>query len=127
MTRSVELHDLMWAQVSAAAKKEPSQNTSLMVQSINSVIDIHENRITSALRNRIPFKIWATLIAISGLTMLTLGTQAGLTQARRFIAVVPLTLAFGALLTVVIDLDRPISGKLRVSQQAIIELQEKMK
>ena len=54
LKKSIETHNLLWAQVSSAAVEHPSTNTSLMIQAINDVIDIHEKRVTGALRNRIP-------------------------------------------------------------------------
>ncbi len=127
ITRSVELHGLLWTQVSYVAKKEPNTNTGLLIQSINKVIDMHEKRITAALRNRIPGSIWLTLLAISSLTMMTMGSQAGLSKSRRLVAVIPLVMAFSALTTVVVDLDRPQKGLIKVSQQAMINLQNSMK
>ncbi|MGB6019549.1 MAG: hypothetical protein WBF77_08125 [Sulfurimonadaceae bacterium] len=126
ITRSVELHGLLWSEVSSAAKKDPNTNTGLLIQSINKVIDMHEKRITAALRNRIPGSIWLTLLAISALAMMTIGSQAGLSKSRRLVAVIPLIMAFAALTTVVVDLDRPQKGLIKVSQEAMIDLQSNM-
>ncbi|MEA3372398.1 MAG: hypothetical protein U9Q62_01785 [Campylobacterota bacterium] len=126
IARSVELHELLWAQVSSAAKKEPNINTGLLLQSINNVIDMHEKRLTAALRNRIPGSIWLALLAISALTMITMGAQAGLSKSRRLVAVIPLIMAFAALTTVVVDLDRPQKGLIKVGQQTMINLQSSM-
>ena len=121
--RSVDIHKLLWDVVSTAAVKAPSVNTSLMVQSLNEVIDMHEKRLNAALGNRIPGSIWISLIIISVFTMVTLGTHTGLTSKRGLIAVVPLSLAFAALLVIVVELDRPQRGLITVSQQAMINLQ----
>ena len=126
ITRSVELHGLLWTQVSYVAKKEPDTNTGLLIQSINKVIDMHEKRLTAALRNRIPTSIWLALFAISALTMMTIGSQAGLSKSRRLVAVIPLVMAFAALATVVVDLDRPQKGMIKVGQQAMVSLQSSM-
>lgn len=126
IAESVDIHGLLWAQVSSAAKAAPDTNTSLMIQSINDVIDMHEKRLTDALRNRIPGIVWVALVAIIALTMITLGTQVGLTGKRRLVAVIPLILAFAVLLTLVVDLDRPQSGLITVGQQAMVDLQKGM-
>ncbi|MEE8589305.1 MAG: hypothetical protein V3S80_08195 [Sulfurimonadaceae bacterium] len=126
IVRSVELHKLLWTQVSSAAEKEPNTNTGLLIQSINKVIDMHEKRLTAFFHNRIPGSIWLTLLAISSLTMMTMGSQAGLSKSRRLVAVIPLVMAFSALTTVVVDLDRPQKGLIKVSQQAMISLQSSM-
>jgi purine-cytosine permease-like protein len=106
---------------------DPSTNTALMIQSVNNVIDMHEKRVTAALRNRIPSSIWIALVAISVLTMITMGTQIGLTGKRRLVAVIPLALAFAVLVVLVVDLDRPQKGLITVGQQAMVDLQDNMR
>lgn len=126
IAESVEIHDLLWAQVSSAARARPDTNSALVVQSVNDVIDMHEKRLTDALRNRIPSIVWVALSAIIALTMITLGTQAGFTGKRRLVATIPLILAFAVLMTLVVDLNRPQSGLIKVSQQSMIDLQDSM-
>ncbi len=126
IAQSVELHGFLWAQGSAAAKAMPNTNTAMLIQSINNVIDAHEKRLTAALRNRIPISIWVTLLAISFMTMATIGIKAGFSESRSLIAVLPMILAFAALTTLIVDLDRPQEGLLKVGQEAMISLQKSM-
>lgn len=126
IAKATDLHRLLWVQVSSAAKATPNTNTSLLVQSINNVIDMHQNRVTAAVSNRITGSIWLTLITISALTMVTVGFQAGYSRSRRLIAVIPMALAFAALTTVIADLDHPQKGSIKVGQQAMISLQSSM-
>ena len=97
-----------------------------MIQSINDVIDMHEKRVTAALRNRIPSSVWIALIAITVLTMITMGMQVGLTGKRRSVAVIPLSLAFAVLVTLVVDVNRPQRGLITVGQQSLVDLQSSM-
>ena len=122
--RSTELQQLLWYQVVLAAKENPTMLNILIVQSINEIIDIHEKRMTAVLRERIPRNIWLTLYAITAFSMITMGSQGGLSQTRRLIQVIPAVLAFSALITLVVDLDRPAElGLIKVSQQAMFDLQ----
>jgi hypothetical protein len=123
LVRSITIHGLLWNQAVAAALAEPTTNTALVIESINDVIDMHQKRVAAALQNRIPGSIWVALSVISVLTMTTIGTQVGLSRKRRLIAVIPLSLALAALVILVVDLDRPGDGLIRVGQQAMIELQ----
>ncbi len=123
LLRNAQLLEQMWSNISHIAVSSPNTNTSLLVQSINDVIDMNEKRLTGALHNRIPGSVWLALMAITSLTMLTMGLQVGLDGRRRFIAIVPLSLAFAVLVTLVVDLDRPQGGMIRVGQQAMIDLQ----
>ena len=124
--RSLEIQDSLWAQVVKAARHNPGRCVLLVVRAVNRVIDVHEKRMAAALRARIPRSIWIALLAISALTMLTMGTQGGLAETRRLIAVIPLILAFAVLTTLVVDLDRPQRGLIKVSQQEMVDLQRKM-
>lgn len=126
VVKSVETYNLLWAQGTQAARESPDTNTALMIQSINDVIDMHEKRVIGAIHYRIPSSVWLSLVAITALTMITMGTQAGLTGRRRLVAVIPLVLAFSALFTLVVDLNRPQSGLITVGQQAMLDLQDSM-
>jgi hypothetical protein len=127
MTRSLELHRLLWSQATSVARENPTVLDARLVQSIVDIINIHEKRLTAATRNRIPGSIWLTLYAIAAFAMITMGSQTGLAGTRRLIQVIPLVLAFTALITLVADLDRPAElGLIRVSQEAMINLQKNM-
>ena len=123
---SEEIHELLWTRVYRAARASPDTNTQLAVASINEVIDMHTKRAMAALFTRIPASIWLALLAISTFCMLTMGVQIGFTGKRRLVAVIPMLLAFAVLVTLVVDLDRPQSGLIRVSQQATTDLQKSM-
>lgn len=126
LLRSVEIHRLLWLQVKSAAKTNPNTNTSLMVQSINEVIDMHENRVTAGLHDKIPTSIWITLFAISAMAMLTIGMEFGLGESRRIIVIIPMMLAFAALTTLIVELNRPQEGMIKVGQESMISLQKSM-
>jgi hypothetical protein len=126
LVRSVEIHGLMWAQAASAANARPNTNTALMIQSINDVIDLHERRVTGAIRNRIPGSVWVALLLITTLTMITMGMYVGSAGQRRLGAVLPVSLAFAALVTLVVDLNRPQSGLITVGQQSMVELRRNM-
>ncbi|WP_368565218.1 hypothetical protein [Pseudoxanthomonas sp. UTMC 1351] len=125
-TRSLDIHDLLWAQVSSVAVDDRSAVMSLVIASINDVIDMHEQRLAGSLRARIPGSVWFGLMLIAVLTMGMIGLQIGLTGKRRLVAIVPLSLAFAVLATLVVDLNRPRGGFITVGQQAMLDLQTTM-
>ena len=126
LDRSVEIHRLLWKEVSLVAKESPNTNTSLLVQAINEVIDIHEKRIKAALHDKIPRSIWLTLMAISAIAMLTLGIEAGYSGHRRLVVIIPLVLAFAALIALIAEVDKPQEGLIVVGQDSMISLQKSM-
>lgn len=126
LQESNKLHGLLWAQVVEAVRARPDPVTSAMAADIVEVADVHEIRKAAATHSRIPGSIWIGLVAITFLAMTTLGIQVGLNGKRRLVAMVPMSMAFAMLVTLVVDLDRPQSGLITVSQEAMLDLQETM-
>lgn len=126
LDQSEQIHNRLWAQVSAAALAVPDTNSQLAVESINEIIDMHTKRAMAALFTRIPTSIWLALLAISTFCMVTMGIQIGFSGTRRLVAVIPMLFAFSVLVTLVVDLDRPQGGLIRVGQQAMTDLQRSM-
>jgi hypothetical protein len=125
--QSVGLHELLWAQAKSAADKQPNSiMVGVFVQSLNELIDLHAQRIMVGLRSRIPLVIWSGLYGLALLGMTSVGYQAALTTTRRSPVMLVLVLAFSVVLLLIADLDRGQEGLLRVSQQALIDVQNSM-
>ena len=91
------------------------------------MIDLHSIRITAGNRNRIPKSIIVTLYFVAVLTMMLMGNQAGLSGIRTLVARFALILAFASVMLLITELDRPGKTMMKVSQQAMIDLQASMK
>jgi hypothetical protein len=126
IARSEALHELLWAQASAAAKGQSSIMTGLFIQSLNNVIDLHAKRVLVGIRSRLPVVIWAGLFGLAMLGMSAVGYQAALSATRRSPAMLGLVLAFAVVLFLIADLDRGQEGLLQVNQHALIDLQKTM-
>jgi hypothetical protein len=126
IARSEELHERLWSQAVAAAQKSPTPITGLFIQSLNEMIDLHAKRIQIGMRSRIPSSIWVVLFALALLGMAAVGYQSGLSATRRSPAMLGIVLGFAGVLFLIADLDRGYEGFLRVSQQAMIDLQKSM-
>jgi hypothetical protein len=100
--------------------------TGLFIQSLNEVIYLHAKRLLVGVRSRIPMSIWVGLFALALIGMASMGYQAGLSGTRRSPAMFFLALAFAGVLFLIVDLDRAQEGLLRVSQQAMTDLQRTM-
>lgn len=125
--KSEELHNRLWSVAVAATEKERSAITSLFIQALNQVIDIHAERVMAGLRSRVPGAIWVVLYILAILAMVILGYHAALVNSRRSLVVIALILGFSSVLFLIADLDRPGQGTLQVSQQAMIDLRNSMK
>jgi hypothetical protein len=127
IARSEELHNELWAlSVSLAKENSGSIFAGLFVDSLNKVIDSHSKRLTAGIRNRIPMSIGITLYFVAILTMTLMGYQAGLTGIRTLVARFALILAFASVMLLITELERPGKTMIKVSQQAMIDLQASM-
>ena len=112
----------MWTEVSTPAINSPNKMSALVVQAVNNIIEIHQKRLRMGLHTRIQAGIWLALFAISFLTMMVIGVQTGLQNKRHMIAILPLSLTFTVLVTLVLDLNQPQNGMIKVSQDGMVEL-----
>lgn len=126
--RSEELQVEIWKQVESLAQNEPQTVLhSLLIQSLNSVFDVHEQRTSVALKNRVPHSLWGVLTGLLILSMLGIGYFSGAKGNRNPIASTGLALSFSLVLALIADLDRPVGGLLKSDQTPMVELAEKMR
>lgn len=127
IAKSEALHTALWAQAKEVADQDShSIITGLFIQSLNEVIDLHSKRLLLGLHNRIPEGVWLVLYGIAILAMAALGYQEGLSGSRRTLAVGALAMTFTIVMMLIVDLDQPSRGMLRVSQGTLVELQKSM-
>jgi hypothetical protein len=128
VVQSEEFHGQLWVQATAAAEKSPNSIiTGVFIQSLNEVIDLHAKRVMVGIRSRIPIVIWGGLFGLAVLGLTSVGYQAGLSTTRRSPAMLGLALAFSVVIALIADLDRGQEGLLRISQQALIDVQTTMR
>jgi hypothetical protein len=122
--RSVELHAELRAITAAVAQSGHSPDlVSSFGESVNEIISLHETRVVAGLYARVPDTIVVLLLAGSALSLAMVGYSGGLNRRRSVLSAVVMIVALGAVTTLVIDLDRPQDGFLRVSQQALLDVQ----
>jgi hypothetical protein len=126
MAKSEELLNRLWAVAVTSAEKEKTVITSLFIQSLNQVIDLHSTRVMAGVRSRVPGIIWIVLYLLLILAMVMLGYQSGLVKSRRSIAVLALVLGFSSVLYLIADLDRPGQGMLKTNQETMTDLRRSM-
>jgi hypothetical protein len=129
IARSEAIHRELWSLAASAAAHEPrSVAAGLVIESLNEVIDLHAKRVLVASRSRIPSVIFGALYLVAAMATLSIGYQAGLSDSRRSFAVVPLVVAFAAVLALITELDRPLVHQdlLKVSQQALSDVRASM-
>jgi hypothetical protein len=124
---SQEILTKLWT-ISEGVAKTTDQGdlVSLYLDSLNETIDLHETRITAGLYSRVPETVLLLLIVGSALSIGMVGYSAGLTERRSLLSAVVLAIALGAVIMILVDLDRPREGFIQVSQQPLIDLQQQI-
>jgi hypothetical protein len=125
--RSNEILTELWAIAEGVARTtDKGDLVALFIESLNNTIDLHETRITAGIYARVPETVVLLLIGGSALTLGMVGYSAGLTRRRSLLSAIVLVLVLGAVIMIVVDLDRPREGFIQVSQQPLIDLQRQI-
>lgn len=121
------VQDELWAHATAVAEVERnSEIDALYIASLNDLIALHTKRVVFATQYRIPLLLWVVLGFVSALGMAAVGYQFGLSGGRSIFAAAILAVGFSAVILLIHELDRPLHGWIRVSQQPMIQLQHDM-
>ncbi len=127
LRRSEELQHELWLQVEAGGQQDSHSITlGLFAEAVNGLIDIYLERLGVSFRQRIPWTSWAALYVLAVLTMFQFGYRSGLGASRSHVASAALALSFSMVLYLVADLDHPRQGLVTVSQQAMVDLQQRI-
>ena len=98
----------------------------IYIESLNDMIDLGETRLTAIVYARVPETVIWLLFLGAALTLGMVGYHAGLHRHRSLVSAVVLVIVLGAVITLVVDLDRPRHGFLQVSQQPLIDVQRQI-
>ena len=127
LARSAEIHAALWSIAEELARTTPESDVlALYIESLNDTIDFHSTRLTAGLYARVPETVLFLLFAGSGLTLGMVGYGAGLLRRRGLITAAAMIIVVGAVITLVVDLDRPREGLLTINQQPFIDLQRQV-
>ena len=123
IAESERLQREVWSRAANQARAEPrSIPTGLLLQSLNEMIDLHASRIGAA-RNHIPSTVLTALILVAFAAMAWVGASFGSTGRRGMVTTLILSALIAFVITVIVDLDQPRAGLIRVSQRALLDLQ----
>ena len=89
---------------------------------LSDLVNVNQTRVTSAIYSRVPDTLLLLLFFGSALSLAMIGYGAGLKRQRSIVSAIVLILALGTVLVLVVDLDRPQDGLIRVSQVPLIDV-----
>lgn len=125
--RSEEIHRALWTQAEALASLDRSSEVyALFTSSLNDVINLHNKRATVLLHYKVPPIIMWVLYFIAFFSMMILGYQFGISGKANFVVDLSLALIFSAVMWLILALDRPEEGFLKVNQQPLLSLQKQI-
>jgi hypothetical protein len=122
LARASAIQNELWKVAADGASGRRDPVSALFVATLNDTIDLSEKR-TAALENRIPAAAWMLLIFMSSAASALVGTGATV-RSRALLFVLPLVV--GAALTLILDLDSPRSGFVRVHQGSMERVAQQM-
>jgi hypothetical protein len=127
MVESEQLRNRMWKIAEALAKRNARTWTAAWyIESMTNITRLNTQRMTAGLHSRVPLAVWGGLGLIAVLSMLAVGYQAGLSNTLRAFPTAMLVLSFAVIITLIVDLDRPQGGLIRVGQSALTDVQRTM-
>ena len=125
--RSEALFEEMWQQAAGlTAEDKVTPIHGLLIQSLNDINDIHQERIYAGVRNRIPPTIWIALYVVLALSMAGMGFNSGIKGSRTPLPSAALALSFSMVFFLIADLDRPKDGLLVSDQSILQQLSERL-
>ena len=120
---SETIQDQLWETAVESAGRNPTPVMSLVLQSINDVIDLHQMRIAVNYYHRMPNILWISLLGLTIIAMVIGGYHSGLTGGKRSVtATLSFALSFSLVLFLTVALDRPGNQVSTVTQDALIDV-----
>jgi hypothetical protein len=120
--QAARLQTEFWTRMAAYAQQDPNPVTAgLLLQSLNQAIDVGEAR-WMAFQNHVPESVIYVNAAVGLLSAMLVGYSFGVNGRRNIFSMCVLAVCITLVLAVIIDLDRPRSGYIRVSQQPMVDL-----
>jgi hypothetical protein len=124
--RSEQILQTLWPAGSRNIEGQPpTVLDSLMFQALNEVIDLHTERL-AAYEYRIPQIILWLLFVVATMAMAMTGFSSGLSGRRSLFFTSTLAVLVAAVIMVILDLDHPRRGLIRVSQRSMIQLRDSL-
>jgi hypothetical protein len=123
--QGAQLQSQLWSVATGWAIKDRSVNASLLLQSLNQSIDLEATRWTT-FWGHVPPSVICLNAVIAMLAAGMLGYGFGLIGKRHIASIVLLAVSITGVLGVIVDLDRPWQGFIKVSQQPMIDLQKQV-
>jgi hypothetical protein len=124
---STHLQEAFWERAAAYAQKDANPvRAGLLLESLKEVIQVDAAR-WAAFQDHVPGAVIYVIAVVGLLSVMVVGYTFGLSGLRQPFSIYMLSLAITLVLTIIVDLDRPREGLIRVSQQPLLDLQKQFR
>jgi len=125
-SRAGTIENQLWALGRAELQADPrSQPASLYLQALNEVFDLREKR-RFALDDQVPTAVIVLLFAVAVVALALIAYSCGLSGRRRLPANLTFALLIALVFIIILDIDRPRQGFVRVSDASLVRLQQSL-
>src|SRR5215831_10264311 len=123
---SGRLQEAFWRRAVAYGQKDPDPvRSGLLLQSLKEVIQLDAAR-WMAFQDQVPATVICVIAVVGLLAVMLVGYTFGLSGLRQPFSICMMSLAITLVLAIVVDVDRPREGLIRVSQQPLLDLQKQL-
>jgi hypothetical protein len=124
MAGAQKLHKQIWSYTPALGEKDPrAVTTGLFLLSLNEMIDLHAKRLT-AMQNHVPESALLLLYLLSAIAVMIVGYASGVAGLRNWFVTMMLPFLIAVVINVIVDIERPRRGLIKVGQERMIELRQ---
>jgi len=126
--KSVVLQNKMWSLITNMTQENDgdSRINVLLIDAVNEMFDNQTKRISKALVDRIPNLIWIALFSLIIISMFEVGYMLGKSEKSNWILVLALSMAFSAIIIIIVDLDSS-KGNITLNYQALFDMYARIK
>jgi hypothetical protein len=128
IARLRQLQERIWLEATDRGENDTDRTPpTLLLQSLNDMIDVQAERVLTNMRSRIPAAIWAFLGSAIVICVIGTGYHSGLAgNRRRSVAAVTYALVFAAVTVMIADADFPRLGQFEASYQELLDLRTRL-
>lgn len=119
-------NELWEVAVEASQKNSSSIPVGLFTESLNDVMSLDAKR-TDALENHVPRGVFFLLYFSGIVTMGLVGYGFGLGGKRNLLAVIVSAILMTTVIILIVDLDRPRRGMIKISQESLMDFSHRLK
>lgn len=128
LKKSQNIQNNIWRLITELTKSKSSNQVinGLLINAVNDMFDFQTKRVSKALIDKIPKFIWGALFLLVFIAMFEVGFLLGKAETPNWVLVVALSMAFSAIIIIIVDLDS-VNGFITINPQVLYDMYERIK